>query len=327
MKMNVMRKWFYGLLICGGACLSASGAPRLVCEQPEFDFGKLNNSETVNHSFVIRNTGDEPLRITNVKACCGAAAIAKDSPVQPGMSTEIRVKSALLGRQGDQVRSVTIHSNDPDHPQFECRLTGVAVAAVYCDPGVINFGRISTGKNNSQTVRVVSADGTPVKVLQATSATGHFVAEILPADKSGTARVRVYASGSLPGSNIVERLEIETDHPQYSRLSLPVFACTGDDLNVLPKEIQITQAELSAAQPVMKSVLVRSASKQPFTVLKAEIPGAAAPMKISPMGSQGTRITWIGSKIDASWNSKKLVITVEQDGKQKTVEAPIRITS
>lgn len=303
----------------------AAAVSRIQCEQPAFDFGKLNNSETINHSFVIRNTGDEPLRITNVKACCGAAAIARDSIVQPGMSTEIRVKSALLGRQGNQTRTVTIYSNDPDHPQLECRLTGVAVAAVYMEPGLVNFGLIVSGKNNSQTVKVVTEDGTSVKILRAISATGNFVAEILPADKSGAARVRVSASGSLPDGNIVDRLEIETDHPQYSHLTLPVLAYTKSDLTFSPQEIQITQAEISSAQPVMKSVLISSASKQPFTVLKAEIPGVNAPVKISPMGSQGARITWVGSKVDASWNRKKLAISVEQDGEQKVLEVPVRV--
>ncbi len=74
----------------------------------------------------------------------------------------------------------------------------------------------------------------------------------------------------------------------------------------------------------MKSVLVRSASKQPFTVLKAEISGANVPVKISRMGESGTRITWVSNKIDTSWDGRKLDITVEQGGKQRLLEAPIR---
>jgi hypothetical protein len=242
------------------------------------------------------------------------------------MSTEIRVKSALLGRQGNQTRTVTIHSNDPDYPQFECRLTGIAVAAVYMEPGVVNLGLITPGKNNSQTVRVVTEDGTSVKVLRAISATGNFVAEILPADKSGAARVRVSASGSLPDGNIVDRLEIETDHPQYPRLTLPVLAYTKSDLTFSPQEIQITQAEISSAQPVMKSVLVSSASKQPFAILKAEIPGIDnASVKVSSLKGQGVRVTWLSSKIDDMWNGKRLVIIVAENGKQRTLEVPIRL--
>lgn len=323
--MNRVNLFSITLFFAITAGYPAVAAPQIQCDAPAFDFGELNNSETVNHSFIIKNTGDEPLQITNVKACCGAAAIAKDSTVQPGLTTEIRVKSSLRGRQGKQARTVTIYSNDPDQPQFECRLDGTAVAAVYMEPGTINFGHISSGRNDSQTVKILTANGSPVKVLRVTSVAGLFTAEILPTDKSGAARIRVYASGSLPDGSVADQLEIQTDHPQYPRLTLPVFASAGDDLTVLPKEIQITREEISSSQPVMKSVLVCSASKQPFTVSKAGIAGVNAPVKISPMGSQGTRVTWVGSKIDASWNSKKLAITVEQDGKQRVLEVPVRV--
>lgn len=245
--MKKTKTWWSALLFVITAEYLAVAAPRIQCDAPDFDFGKLDNSETINHSFIIKNIGNEPLQIINVKACCGAAALAKDSVVAPGLSTEIRVKGSLYGRQGQQLRTVTLYSNDPDHPQFECHLTGLAVAIAEKNP------------------------------------------------------------------------------PQSSRSTLPDSAYGTQDLVVLPKETQITQEEFSSSNPIMKSVVVRSISNQPFTVVKGEIPGVDAIVKISPLGSQGTRITWVSRQREAFFTEKKLTITIKLGEKKTTLESLILI--
>ena len=43
-------------------------APRIVCDEPLFDFGEKNNTEFVEHDYPIRNSGTLSLEIRNVRA-------------------------------------------------------------------------------------------------------------------------------------------------------------------------------------------------------------------------------------------------------------------
>jgi len=40
--------------------------PRMVIVAPVFDAGKVDQGSIINHKFIVKNTGDEELRITRV---------------------------------------------------------------------------------------------------------------------------------------------------------------------------------------------------------------------------------------------------------------------
>ena len=40
--------------------------PRMVIEEPTFDAGKVDQGTVLDHSFIVKNTGDEELQITKV---------------------------------------------------------------------------------------------------------------------------------------------------------------------------------------------------------------------------------------------------------------------
>ncbi len=69
-----MKKHFYfGLLtlfiILNGIaiCAQDTGGPTLVLEEKIFDVKEIQEGEVIDHSFKVRNSGDSPLEIKNVK--------------------------------------------------------------------------------------------------------------------------------------------------------------------------------------------------------------------------------------------------------------------
>ena len=80
----------------GVAGISGYAAPKLACDEPEYRFGELDSSETVKHDFVIRNEGDEPLKITRVRPDCGCTlARLKDKTIAPGKQTSLSARLSL----------------------------------------------------------------------------------------------------------------------------------------------------------------------------------------------------------------------------------------
>jgi hypothetical protein len=54
-------------LFCASAAAIEEKAPRLIIRDGVFDGGTVNEGETIKHTFLIRNEGNAPLRIIDVK--------------------------------------------------------------------------------------------------------------------------------------------------------------------------------------------------------------------------------------------------------------------
>lgn len=84
--------------------------------ETEFDFGKLPYKGNAQTEFEFKNTGKEPLIITNVKSSCGCTVPTYPSePINKGKSDKIVVKydSERVGRF---TKSITIYSNAKNSP-------------------------------------------------------------------------------------------------------------------------------------------------------------------------------------------------------------------
>ncbi|MGB0864187.1 MAG: DUF1573 domain-containing protein, partial [Saprospiraceae bacterium] len=59
----------------------------------EFDFGTVNEGEKVKHTFKFKNTGKEPLIISNAKGSCGCTVPKwPREPIAPGASGDVVVE-------------------------------------------------------------------------------------------------------------------------------------------------------------------------------------------------------------------------------------------
>ncbi len=97
-------------------------------EETNFDFGTIKQGDKVTHVFKFRNTGNEPLIISNAKATCGCTVPEwpKD-PVPPGATGEIKVVFNSRGKSNKQNKKVTITANT-NPPQSFVYLKGFVEA-------------------------------------------------------------------------------------------------------------------------------------------------------------------------------------------------------
>src|SRR5580693_4076643 len=76
------------------------------------DFGTIDYAGNGTYEFKFKNTGKEPLIITNAKGSCGCTVptYPKDVPIKPGESNVIKVTYDTK-RAGNFTKTVTITSN------------------------------------------------------------------------------------------------------------------------------------------------------------------------------------------------------------------------
>lgn len=85
--------------------------------ETEFNFGKVKAGEAVQHDYVFKNTGKEPLIISNAKGSCGCTVPEwPKEPIPVGGTGKIKVEFDSKGKNGPQTKQVTITANT-DPPQ------------------------------------------------------------------------------------------------------------------------------------------------------------------------------------------------------------------
>jgi len=76
------------------------------------DFGKMKDGDVSHTVFKFTNTGTEDLFISNAVGSCGCTVPEwSREPIKPGKSGEIKVEFDSKGKQGEQLKIVTVTSN------------------------------------------------------------------------------------------------------------------------------------------------------------------------------------------------------------------------
>lgn len=86
--------------------------PKIQMDEESFDFGEMQQGESVTHNFVLKNIGDANLIISTAKGSCGCTV--PEWPKEPIAKAEeaiIKVTFNSAGKSGKQNKTVTLVTN------------------------------------------------------------------------------------------------------------------------------------------------------------------------------------------------------------------------
>lgn len=106
-----MKKILAGLFMTGA--LAFASAQTISFDKTTFDYGNVKAGADGHRFFVVKNTGDKPLIISEVKPSCGCTTPewSKD-PILPGKTAQIKV-GYNTGIKGAFNKLIEVYSNDP----------------------------------------------------------------------------------------------------------------------------------------------------------------------------------------------------------------------
>jgi len=86
--------------------------PKIKMDEESFDFGEIQQGESVTHDFVLKNIGDASLIISTVKGSCGCTVPEwSKEPIAKAEETTIKVTFNSAGKSGKQNKTVTLVTN------------------------------------------------------------------------------------------------------------------------------------------------------------------------------------------------------------------------
>jgi hypothetical protein len=106
-----MKKILAGLFMAG--TIAFASAQTISFDKTTFDYGNVKAGSDGHRFFTVKNTGDKPLIISEVKPACGCTTPewSKD-PILPGKSAQIKV-GYNTGIKGAFNKLIEVYSNDP----------------------------------------------------------------------------------------------------------------------------------------------------------------------------------------------------------------------
>lgn len=202
-------------------------APKIVCDEPVYDFGEIANHNVVEHEYVIRNAGTLSLEIRSVRASCGCTAVqSSQSVISPGESGTIQTRFDLRGRSGMQYKTVFVESNDPQTPSLHLQLRGTAVEALRVEPTALFYGRLELGALPTRVLRVIANQG-PLQLTSFRSDNPHILLRELPREAGANESERqleVTISPEHPTGQLRGTIYIKTDRDDQPELAVAMAA-------------------------------------------------------------------------------------------------------
>lgn len=114
---------FLLILFVGMGTIQAQDA-MIEVQQDLHDFGTLDKGETASYTFMLKNTGFEPLILSKCQKTCGCTIPeCSPDPILPGETGEVKV-SYDSTRIGPFQKSVKVYSNAVNEPILVLRIKG-----------------------------------------------------------------------------------------------------------------------------------------------------------------------------------------------------------
>lgn len=239
-------------------CLSAEAAPTASIPSNFHQFGSVNQGAIVEHSFELKNTGNEPLLIRKVLPSCGCTAAIMDShSIAPGQTVAIRASFNTAGFQGKRRESIQIFTNDPLRPVTELTIEGFIIREVTSDPYRILFGSIAKGSTKTAEVVVTLQPG--ISISEISSRSEYLSAEQHLAE-GNKIPISVTLKPGAPVGNLRGLIAVKTTSRQVPLLNIPVIAQIEGDLRFKPTDVSFGLVAGPLTSPLTANVVLENSS-------------------------------------------------------------------
>ncbi|MEM9701505.1 MAG: DUF1573 domain-containing protein, partial [Planctomycetota bacterium] len=161
--------------------------PKLQVEQAVYDFGLVALGKSDSHTFEVKNIGDAPLKLGEPIATCKCTATdaGKDRLIAPGESTQITLTYTPQKVANEFMQRAFIHTNDPDDPRLELKVTGAVDDLIKLYPsGMIDFGTVNGKESVTKSIKVVSRFKDEIVLKDVATTSEYFKVTSEPLDLS-----------------------------------------------------------------------------------------------------------------------------------------------
>ena len=200
--------------------------PDIYFKEKVFDFGKVDEGKKVTLSFMVKNRGDELLKIKKVGSTCDCiATLGIKREFKPGESGEIKAVFNSQNYMGWVRKTIYVQSNDRDEPTVALQITGKVLVDIGVNPRRVDFGQVQVGEPHQKKINLIPMKLKRIKVERVESSapylTTHQEEKIIEGN-SGV-EITTLLSPEAPQGKLSESLKIHTNSKKQSVVLIPII--------------------------------------------------------------------------------------------------------
>lgn len=227
--------------------------PHMTFEETVHDFGDIVPDTDHKTQFKFVNTGNAPLKIVNVRPCCGTVVkgVEDGQVYAPGRGGAVDVEFPAGSQPGSVLRYIYITTNDPSQEIATLTFKAEIVRQVSYEPSSLRlFLRLENGGAGDLTL--TSLTGQPFSITSFRSTGDTVVAKFDPAVKDTKFVLKLTANMEKLKQHPRGRVEVMLTHPGCKSVYI--------DYDVLPEFTvsppQIMAFNLKPGEPIQKEIWI-----------------------------------------------------------------------
>jgi hypothetical protein len=268
---------------------AASGAaPKAVAVEPTKDLGVVSQGSKVTHEFVIKNEGNAPLVLHDVRPGCGCTVAEYDEKIAPGGSGTVKAVMDTSDFAGAIAKGLTVFTNDPQAPTLELVMKAEVRTHIVAHPGYARYIYVQGAEPGtiSQTMWTVDK-GVDLEILGVSSPYPYLKVgfreakqeERRPEAQGRQWIVTTTLTEEAPVGALTDYVIISTNHPQQTVARLPVSGFVRPQLAATPSVVNLGERKVD--KPMQLSVHVRNFAEQEISLtdVASTLQGVTAEIK------------------------------------------------
>jgi uncharacterized protein DUF1573 len=308
------------VLVAASLFAQGAGQPKAVATEPVKDLGFVAKGEKAAYDFTIRNEGNAPLQIQEVRAACGCTVADYDKVIAPGKGGKIRVSVDTSTFSGPIAKGVTVYTNDPATPQMELTIRAQVEPFIKVKPGYARYITVQGETKEGTIVQTLwTPDGSPLKIVKVESPYPYLQVsfhEAKPEERLKDVpdqqqwKVEMHLSNDAPVGPLTDSVKVYTDHAKQKLVQIPVSGFVRPMVAVTPPVADFGRVTVS--EPLRRSLNVKSFTSEPIklTGAQSDIPGIEAQIEPVQEGREyEVRLTLKPEVRKGPFNGKLSILT------------------
>lgn len=248
--------------------------PQLTVDEPVYETGEVARDKVVEHTFVLRNTGDAVLNIGAIVRPSNVEVISQPTALAPGESGELKVRVPLLNDKPlALLKQILVRSDDPVHPETKVELKILSTEYVVVKPGYARWISVQHEKAGTISQVLSARDGQPLEVLRTTEPPAGISSNLTVSQKTASGAAKEWKldltlAADAPIGAIVGTMLVYVNHPKQSIVPIPLSGFMRPVLAVTPPALSV--GELQLTEKGAQAFTLKSYSTAPVRVTKVE---------------------------------------------------------
>lgn len=268
----------------------SAGQPKAAVVQPIKDAGSVAKGDQVTQDFEIRNDGNAPLQITDVRPACGCTVASYDRLIAPGKSGFVHLVVDTANFTGPVAKGVTVFTNDAANPQLELTVRAKIEPYISVQPGYARYSIVrGEAKEGTIVQTLYTPDGSPMEIVKVDSPWPYLTVsfreaqegERLPDVKVKQWRVETRLSNDAPVGPLAGRIVVHTNHAKQKTVEIPISGFVRPVMAVTPAKADFGNVEVK--EPLRRALDVKNFATEPIKVIGIDPLGQGLDAKIEPL--------------------------------------------